>query len=41
MKNDEMYMEQGTYEEEEKAMRVLCRKLKDRDHVEELDTYWL
>ena len=25
----------GTYEEE-KALRVLCRKLKDRDHFEEL-----
>jgi hypothetical protein len=38
MKNDEMYMAQGTYEEEQKALRVLCRKLKDRDHSEELGT---
>jgi hypothetical protein len=41
MKNDEMYMARGTYEEEEKALRVLCRKLKDRDHFEELGTDWL
>jgi len=31
----------GTYEEEEKALRVLCRKLKDRDRFEELGKDWL
>jgi hypothetical protein len=41
MKNDEMYTAWGTYEGEEKALRALCRKLKDRDHFEELDTDWL
>jgi len=31
-------MARGTYEEEEKAMRVSCRKMRGRDHCEELGT---
>ena len=38
MKNNEMYVARGTHEEEEKALRDLCKKMKDRDHGEELGT---
>jgi hypothetical protein len=41
MKYDKMYIAQDSYEGEEKALKVLCRKLKNRDHCEELGTDWL